>query len=54
MRATGSLMFEYVAECLIELTRLCRLMDPKEGKWTGKPLAYRESNNFYLRVTRNP
>ena len=27
--------------------------DP-DGKWTRKPLAYRESNNVHLRVTRPP
>ena len=37
-----------------DLTRFDIQTKDPDGKWTRKPLAYRASNNFYLRVTRPP
>ena len=35
----------------IDLTRFAIQVKSPDGKWTRKPLAYRESNNDRLRVT---
>ena len=37
-----------------DLTRLAIQAKGPEGKWTRKPLAYRESNNVHLLITRPP
>ena len=37
-----------------DLTRFVIQAKGQYGKWTKKPLAYRESNNFYLPVTHPP
>ena len=37
-----------------DLTRFATQAKSPDGKWTRKPLAYRESTNVDLRVTRPP
>ena len=37
-----------------DLTRFAIQAKGPDGKWTRKQLAYREPNNFHLRVTRPP
>ena len=36
------------------LTRFAIQAKDPDGKWTRKPLAYRESNNVHLLITRPP
>ena len=36
------------------LTRVAIQAKGPDGKWTRKPLAYRESNNVHLLITRPP
>ena len=44
-----------VVETLREgLTRFAIQAKGPDGKWTRKPLAYRESNNVHLLITRPP
>ena len=38
----------------LDLTRFAIQAKGPDGKWTRKPLAYRESNNVHLHVTRPP
>ena len=38
----------------IDLTRFAIQAKGPDGKWTRKPLAYRESNNVHLLITRPP
>ena len=38
----------------LDLTRFAIQAKGLDGTWTRKPLAYRESNNVHLRVTRPP
>ena len=40
--------------CPTDLTRFAIQAKGPDGKWTRKPLAYRESNNFHLLITRPP
>ena len=37
-----------------DLTRFAIQAKGPDGKWTRKPLAYRESNNVHLLITRPP
>ena len=37
-----------------DLTRFANQAKCPDGRWTRKPLAYRESNNIRLRVTHPP
>ena len=37
-----------------DLTRFAIQVKGPDGKWTGKPLIYRESNNIHLRVAHPP
>ena len=37
-----------------DLTRFAILAKGPDGKWTRKPLAYRESNNVHLLITHPP
>ena len=39
---------------LTSLTRFAIQAKGPDGKWTRKPLAYRESNNVHLLITRPP
>ena len=39
---------------LKDLTRFAIQAKGTDGKWTRKPLAYRESNNVHLLITRPP
>ena len=39
---------------LVDLTRFAIQAKGPDGKWTREPLAYRESNNAHLCVTRPP
>ena len=38
----------------LDLTRFAIQAKGPDGKWTRKPLAYRESNNVHLLITRPP
>ena len=38
----------------VYLTRFAIQAKGPDDKWTRKPLAYRESNNVHLRITRHP
>ena len=38
----------------VDLTRFAIQAKGPDGKWTRKPLAYRESNNVHLLITRPP
>ena len=42
------------AKCVSSLTRFAIQAKGPDGKWTRKPLAYRESNNVHLLITRPP
>ena len=37
-----------------KVKKICHPNQSPDGKWTRKPLAYRESNIVHLRVTRPP
>ena len=53
LNATGS-TFVRQEEKYQDLTRIAIQAKGPDGKWTRKPLAYRESNNVHLLITRPP
>ena len=55
---THNLGAQIVLRCVLRfnksLTRVAIQAKGPDGKWTRKPLAYRESNNVHLLITRPP
>ena len=41
-------------KAILYLTRFAIQAKGPDGKWTRKPLAYQESNNVHLLITRPP
>ena len=52
--AIWNLLFGMAILLNLVLTRFAIQAKGPDGKWTRKPLAYRESNNVHLLITRPP
>ena len=54
LRADSSIRPIASRSVIQDLTRFAIQAKGPDGKWTRKPLAYRESNNVHLLITRPP
>ena len=52
--ANGPSCLVFTVSHLTRFNKICRPTKGPDGKWTRKPLAYRESNTVHLLITRPP